>query len=82
MIKLNNSVIEDIIKDLDTDIKLLAWSCSFLTWLKCRPILKETSKPKVEFKSDEITKVLDEFLSVLTDAANKYEETNTNPQAV
>lgn len=82
MIKLNHSVVEDLIKDIDTDINLLAWNCGFLTWWKCRPILKETSKPEVEFESDEITKFFDEFLSVLANAANKYEETNTSPQAV
>jgi hypothetical protein len=68
---LNYEVIEELIKDMDHDIRNVSSKCGPVTWLLVRKILKQSKKNAIIFKPEEMDPVFDKFISVLVEAANK-----------
>ncbi len=69
--ELNYKVIEDLIKDIDNDIALVSASCGLLVRFAVRKIIRETAKVKLNFEELGLDVAMDEFLSVLVEAASK-----------
>lgn len=69
--RLNYDVIEDLIKDIDTDISLVSKKSGLLTYVSIRRILQDTRKVEVNIDQKEIDPIMDKLLAVIVDAANK-----------
>lgn len=45
----NNNATESLIREINSDISSVARSCSIFTWVSCRRVTRENSKPRINF---------------------------------
>lgn len=76
-VSLNYDVIEDLIREVDADIRLVSKKSGISQYFSVRKILKNTKKKEVDFDPEEFDPVMDELLTVLVDAANKSSQGTT-----
>ncbi len=67
---LNYDVIEDLINEIDRDIRLVSAKAGILAYFSTKSILKESKKKDVVFDPKEYDPMMDQLISVIVEAAN------------